>query len=105
MANNDIRAEIKGAGLKMWQVADNLGVTDCSFSRMLRYELSDSRKAEILAIISRLSREGKENGKLERAASNEPAGSNSGSTIGALSSIEAQAEQTAGVPWLYALPC
>ena len=105
MANNDIRAEIKDAGLKMRQVADNLGVTDCSFYRMLRYELSDNRKAEILAIVSRLSTEGKENGKLESAVSNEPADSNSGSTIGALSSIEAQTEQTAGVPWRYALPC
>lgn len=41
MANNDIRAEIKAAGLKMWEVAYCL---DGNFSRKLRIELPEAKK-------------------------------------------------------------
>lgn len=57
MKNKDIREEIKRAGLKLWQVAEKLGINDGNFSRLLRKELSAEKKAEIRAIIAELKKE------------------------------------------------
>ena len=54
-ANCDIRNAITAAGLKCWQVAEAYGITDGNFSRLLRTELPDSKKREILSIINELS--------------------------------------------------
>ena len=54
MKNFDIRLAATGAGVRLWQIAEALGITDSSFSRKLRKELSDSQKQEILGIIERL---------------------------------------------------
>lgn len=55
LRNMDIREEAARAGVKLWQIADALGIADCSFSRKLRKELPDSKKEEIYAIIKRIS--------------------------------------------------
>lgn len=55
MKNQDIRNEIKAAGLFLWQIADALGINDGNFSRRLRHELPDAEKARIRAIIAELS--------------------------------------------------
>ncbi len=52
MKNVDIRAEVKEAGIKLWQIAEQLGMSDSAFSRYLRHELPDVRKTEIRRIIS-----------------------------------------------------
>lgn len=57
MHNQDIRAEIKSAGLFFWQVADALGINDGNFSRKLRRELSDDEKSRIRCIIAELREE------------------------------------------------
>lgn len=57
MKNQDIRRAAQAAGVKLWQIADALGITDASFSRMLRKELSDEKKTEIFGIIEKLSKE------------------------------------------------
>jgi hypothetical protein len=44
MYNLDIREEIKAAGLKLWQIAQQLNITDGNFSRKLRTEFSDEQK-------------------------------------------------------------
>lgn len=49
--NKDLRAEIVKRGLFYWQVAARLGISDTTFSRMLRSELSPERKARILEMI------------------------------------------------------
>ena len=54
MKNQDIRQEIRQAGLYMWQVAEKIGLNDGNFSRLLRRELSDKRKAQIRAAIAEL---------------------------------------------------
>ena len=54
MQNKDIREEIRIAGLRHWQIVDQLKITDSVFSKKLRYELSDSEKQEIRNIISKL---------------------------------------------------
>lgn len=55
--NVDIREEAALAGVKLWQIADALGITDSNFSRKLRKELSDGTKEEIRGIIKRISEE------------------------------------------------
>ncbi len=57
MKNQDVRRAAQAAGVKLWQIADELGIMDTSFSRMLRKELSDEKKAEIFGIIEKLQKE------------------------------------------------
>lgn len=54
MCNNDIRTEAKAANVKLWQIADALGLYDTNFSKMLRKELPPEEKAKIRQIISEL---------------------------------------------------
>lgn len=57
MNNKDIREAIQRAGIRYWQVANELQITDGNFSRKLRKELPAEEKAEIFSIIERLARE------------------------------------------------
>lgn len=54
IANRDVRAEAFSTGVRLWQVAQELGVTDSTFSRWLRREMTEERKAEVLRAIKRL---------------------------------------------------
>lgn len=63
MKNLDIRKEISDADLKLWQVADGMGFTDSTFSRKLRHELPDEKKAQIRAVIAQLSNGGAQHGE------------------------------------------
>ena len=49
--NQEIRNAIKAAGVKQWQVAKQCGVTEYTFIRWLRDELSEERKKAIYAAI------------------------------------------------------
>lgn len=57
MSNQDIRRTAAGARVKLWQIADALGMADCSFSRKLRKELPQDEKEKIFSIIRRLAKE------------------------------------------------
>ena len=57
MKNQEIREAAKKEGVNLWQIADELGIRDTAFSRVLRYELSEEKKAEILGIIAKLGKE------------------------------------------------
>lgn len=57
MLNQDIRRAAAGAGVKLWQIADAMGIADCSLSRKLRKELSHEEKERIFSIIKQLSKE------------------------------------------------
>ena len=57
MKNKDIREASKAAGIKLWQIADKLGINDGNFSRKLRFELSEAEKAKIFKIIEELNKE------------------------------------------------
>lgn len=54
MHNREIREAAKQKGVKLWQIADALGITDASFSRKLRREFTDDERERILAIIDRI---------------------------------------------------
>ena len=60
MKNKEIKEAAKRAGVKLWQIADALGMTDGNFSRKLRHELSDGQKEKVYAIIAKLSNGGNE---------------------------------------------
>ena len=55
--NVDVRRTAAGNGIRLWQIADALGISDCSLSRKLRKELSVEEKAAVFAIIRNLSQE------------------------------------------------
>ncbi len=57
MQNNmDIRIKAQTAGVKLWQIADELGIADGNFSRKLRKELSEEEKAKIFSIIDSIAK-------------------------------------------------
>lgn len=56
-ANQKIRRTAAGAGVKLWQIANRLGITDGYFSRLLRKELPADKQAEIMQIIAELEQE------------------------------------------------
>ena len=62
MRNLDVRRAAAGAGVKLWQIAEAMGMADSSLSRKLRRELPESEKAEIFRIVERLGREANSNG-------------------------------------------
>lgn len=57
-SNLEIKLKAKEAGVKLWQIADRLGMNDGNFSRKLRHELPVSEKLKILTIIKQISKEG-----------------------------------------------
>ncbi|WP_187116777.1 hypothetical protein [Anaerotruncus rubiinfantis] len=54
MTNREIRLAAADAGVKLWQIADKLGIADCNFSRKLRRELPEEEKERIRQIIAEL---------------------------------------------------
>ncbi len=57
MNNEAIRRFAAGNGVKLWQIADALGIADTSLSRKMRKELSPEEKEIIICIIQKLSKE------------------------------------------------
>lgn len=54
MPNKDIVKKILVSGLKKWQVAEAVGIVDTTFSKWLRRELPEEKKATIMAAIDKL---------------------------------------------------
>lgn len=57
MKNCDMRKNAAGQGVKLWQIAERLNISDANFSRKLRKELLPKEKEEILDIIMELTEE------------------------------------------------
>lgn len=57
MHNTQIREAAAASGIKLWQIADVLGIADATFSRKLRKELPPEEKQRILEAIDRLARD------------------------------------------------
>lgn len=60
IANMEVRTAAKKAGIRLWQVAERLGVSDGNFSRKLRRELPTEDCEKVLSIIRELSQEKQE---------------------------------------------
>jgi len=61
MCNTDIRAEAKQAGVFLYAIADRLGVSEPTMTRLLRRELPEAKKAQIKGIIADLAAEKQSN--------------------------------------------
>ncbi len=46
--NKDLRDYMKDKKIPMWRVAERLGIVDSTFSRMLRYEISEDKRNQII---------------------------------------------------------
>lgn len=57
MSGAEIKENIKAAGLKLWQVAKEMGMNDGNFSRKLRNDFSDEDTEKVLSIIEKLKAE------------------------------------------------
>lgn len=57
MCNKDIREYAEKHNVRLWQIANALHINDGNFSRKLRTELTEDKKAEIKAIIDELKAE------------------------------------------------
>lgn len=49
--NDELKRYAKEKGVRFWEIADKIGINDGNFSRLLRKEFSDEKKAEIMNII------------------------------------------------------
>lgn len=57
LANQEIRNAAKQRGIRLWQVADALGITDATLSRKLRHELHDDERERVMGVIAQLASE------------------------------------------------
>lgn len=58
MENNQIvKLSARGAGVPLWRVAQELGISEATMTRKLRVPLSEEEKDEYLKIIEQLRRE------------------------------------------------
>lgn len=55
-ANMEIRSSAKRAGVKLWEVAEAIGISDGMFSRKLRRELPEAERRKILNIVADIAR-------------------------------------------------
>lgn len=51
LANADIRQAAKEAGVSLWELADEMHISEPTLTRMLRHELSEEVKADLMASI------------------------------------------------------
>lgn len=54
MVNLEVRQMIFAKGLKHWQIAKALNISEGTFSRWMRYEMEPERKALVVKAIKKL---------------------------------------------------
>lgn len=54
LANSDIRSTAKTKGVRLWEIAEFLNVSDPTMTRMLRRELPNKEKQRFLSIIEEI---------------------------------------------------
>lgn len=54
LKNMEIREKVRVEKVRLWQVAEKLGLSDSRFSRDMRHELDEKTKAKVLEIIDEL---------------------------------------------------
>lgn len=57
MCNEDVRTAIKKCGIKHWQLADILNISEATMIRKLRHELASEEKDKILNILENYKKE------------------------------------------------
>lgn len=54
MPNDWLRELAKNHNIKLWQIAERIGISDTTFSKMLRKELSNDKKNLIMNTINEI---------------------------------------------------
>ena len=54
MKNSEVREHAKEKSVKLWQLADELKISEPTMSRKLRHELPEEEKNKILALIDEI---------------------------------------------------
>ncbi len=57
MANDEVKAYAKQAGVRLWEVAERLHITDVTLSKKLRYELDPEYKSRIIKLVDKIAKE------------------------------------------------
>lgn len=55
-ANSDIRAAAQASGVKLWMVAAEIGVSDATLTRRMRFELRADEKRQLMGAINKIAR-------------------------------------------------
>lgn len=55
--NQTIKRAAGAEGIRLWEIADKLGIRDSEFSRLLRHELTEKDKERVLAAIDEIRKE------------------------------------------------
>lgn len=63
MENQDLRLKAKGAGIALWQIADHLGISEPTLTRLLRRKVDKETKIRFLAAIKEIESKHKGAGK------------------------------------------
>lgn len=63
--NRELREKMQTNGVRQWEVAEALGISEFHFSRKLRHELPDDLRGKALAAVEEIAKthEGAANGK------------------------------------------
>lgn len=56
-ANKDIRRTLERENIYQWQVAEKMGMQDSNFSKLLRTEMTEDKKREVLIAIKQIIKE------------------------------------------------
>lgn len=56
MRNSAIREQAKSNGVRFWEIAEVMGVSEATVTRMLRRELPETEQRKILNIVADLAR-------------------------------------------------
>lgn len=54
LSNSDVRTKARENGVRLWEIADKLGISEPTITRKLRRELPADEKQKILAIIDEI---------------------------------------------------
>ena len=54
MANADVRKYAKNKSVRLWEIADYLGKSEATVTRLFRHELSDEQKADFIKVIEEI---------------------------------------------------
>lgn len=61
-ANCDIRERARNAGVPLWAIAEEIGVSEATLTRRMRLELRGEEKRQLMTVIGRIAqREAKSN--------------------------------------------
>ncbi|MGI6152973.1 MAG: hypothetical protein ACOYJB_03945 [Christensenellaceae bacterium] len=57
MKNFELRKLAHECGVKLWEIADYLGISEPTMTRLLRHELPEQKRQELIAAIDQIRRE------------------------------------------------